>query len=133
MKKAKKLFLFLSAGLPSFLIAVPLNWFFVQTVHLAEPLAYAIVLLVQVSVNFVLCRWFVFQIHAEKSFCSQYFHFLAGISLFRLADWGLYSLVTHFFDFYYIAVQLFNVVFFALLKFSFVKSIMESKGKPPSL
>ena len=40
------------AGLPSFLIAIPLNWLLVEYFFLQKPVAYMITLFFQVTVNF---------------------------------------------------------------------------------
>lgn len=113
-----KLIKFLAAGLPSFVIAVPLNWLFVGTLHMPKPVAYGIVLVFQVSLNFFMCRWFVFEKKSATSLWRDFATFFAGIALFRAADWGVYTLLTHL-GFWYLGVQLFNVFLFSILKFLF--------------
>ena len=121
----RKFVKFLLVGLPSFLVALPLNWFLVEKLSLNRPVSYAIVLFFQVSVNFFLCRFWVFDRTRKTSLVVQYFSFVGAIAFFRLADWGLYALLVEVFGFYYLAVQLFNIVVFAVLKFGFSKRIME--------
>lgn len=123
-----KLIKFLLAGLPSFLVALPLNWLLVEKAELARPISYAIVLCFQVTVNFFVCRIWVFETKKDDSLLAQYLSFMAGIALFRLADWGVYTLLVSFAGLYYLAVQLANIVVFSFLKFGFSKRIMEQRS-----
>ncbi len=116
---------FLAAGLPSFIIAVPLNWLLVEHFHWHESGAYALVLVFQVSVNFFMCRWFVFKNRKSTALWVQFYQFAAGILLFRLADWALYSVLVRFAGLYYLGVQIANIFIFVVLKFKFSKKIME--------
>jgi len=59
------------------------------------------------------------------SILSQFARFLSGILVFRLADWGLYSLLTSMFLLNYICVQVFNALLFFAMKFFFAKNIFE--------
>lgn len=120
-----KLFKFLVAGLPSFVIALPLNILLVEKLHLPKPVGYMVVLCMQVTVNFFVCRRFVFDPHPEKTLFQQFGHFFSGIIFFRIADWVLYSLLTSYFGLNYVAVQLANIFIFAILKFEFSKRVME--------
>ncbi len=114
-----KLIQFLAAGLPSFLLAVPLNYLLVERLHAPKGPVYAVVLLFQVTVNFFMCRWFVFEKKSATSLWREFAAFTAGILLFRLADWCVYYILVNRFGFYYLAVQLANVVIFSLAKFLF--------------
>ena len=116
---------FLAAGLPSFLLAVPLNWFLVEHLQWQESIAYALVLVFQVSVNFFMCRWFVFKDRKSTALWVQFYQFTIGILFFRLADWALYTVLVRFAGLYYLAVQVANVFIFAVLKFKFSKKVME--------
>lgn len=116
---------FLVAGLPAFILAIPLNWVMVDVLNWYEPVAYALVLVVQVVINFFMCRWFVFKNKKEMSVVVQFVQFFGGIVFFRALDWGVYTVLVTQFGFYYLAVQLANVFIFSLLKFSFSKRIME--------
>ena len=122
-----KLIKFLLAGLPSFVIAIPLNWFLVEKVAVAKPISYAIVLLFQVTINFFICRIWVFKGRNDVSLIMQFISFMGGILLFRILDWSLYSFLTSVCGLYYLAVQLSNIVIFAFLKFGFSKRIMEER------
>jgi len=126
-RRGLKIGKFLTAGLPGIAIAIPLNLFLVKSLHWSAWLAYALVLIVQVSVNFFACRWFVFQQTGTLSVWRQYLLFLNGIMLFRVGDWGLYSLLVGVCHFPMLPVQLGNVVVFALMKFRFSEKLMEEQ------
>lgn len=113
------------AGLPSFLVAIPLNWLLVEQAGLSKPLAYMITLFFQVTVNFILLRIFVFKGSSEETVIKTYFKFLWGIAFFRLLDWGLYTVLVEHTKIYYLLVQIGNVVIFSLAKFFYSKKIME--------
>lgn len=122
--RAVKLIKFLAAGLPSFLAAVPLNWLLVTHWGFPKGPAYALVLIFQVTINFFLCRWFVFEKTSDKSLMAEFGAFVAGIAFFRLADWGVYYLLVNVAGFYYLAVQLMNVAVFSVLKFLYSERVL---------
>lgn len=124
-KKGLKVGGFLAAGLPSFALAVPINWFLVDKLLWNTSVAYAVVLLFQVTMNFFMCRWFVFKDRKETGLLIQFSQFVAGILFFRLADWGLYTVLVKYAGLYYLAVQVANVFIFAMLKYKFSKKVME--------
>lgn len=123
----KKLFLFLIAGLPAFLFAIPLNYVFVEVLGLNKSLAYMIVLFVQVIINFFMCCAFVFKRDVSKSLISQFFRFVSGIFIARFFDWILYNFLVYYVEVYYLFVQLFNVLLFSLLKFKLAQQIVENR------
>lgn len=134
----RKLFLFLAVGLPAFLVAFPLNFLLVDRCGLHKALAYAIVLVVQVNINFPLCRRFVFDPDPGKSVWKQYAEFMGAVAVFRGLDWLFYTfcvealrfpLVIADRDCYYLAYQLANVVIFSLAKFVFCKRAIEGAPK----
>lgn len=122
--KVVQLIKFLAAGLPSFLLAVPLNYVLVRKAHLPPAPVYALVLLVQVTINFFLCRWFVFERTSGRSLWAEFGAFVAGILFFRAADWALYTLLVSVFGWNFIAVQLMNVVLFSVLKFLYSERVL---------
>src|SRR5687767_13581023 len=79
------------AGIRGYLVAVPLNYALVSWAHMPKPVAYMLVLFCQVSINFCLCRAFVFKSAPGSSAWSQYVQFMSGIGLFRLLDWAAYT------------------------------------------
>ncbi len=124
MGRLIKLVKFLAAGLPSFLVAVPLNWLLVTQWGIPKGPAYALVLLFQVTINFFLCRWFVFEKKSDKSLMAEFGAFVAGIAFFRMADWGVYYLLVNRVGLHYLAVQLMNVVLFSVLKFLYSERVL---------
>lgn len=116
---------FLVAGLPGAALAIPLNYVLVERAGWAKPSAYAGVLVVQVMVNFFACRYFVFSPTARSPLHVQFTKFVAGILLFRLADWALYSALVGFFGSWYLLLQVINAAIFALAKFRFSERVME--------
>lgn len=120
-----KYFKFLIAGAPSFLIAVPLNYFLVETVLIGPSVAYFIVLMVQVAINFMMLYFFVFNSHNEDHFFVKFYKFFIGIMGIRIIDWLFYSIVVIVFDVYYILMQIINVFLFSLLKYKLSESVIE--------
>lgn len=120
-----KLLKFLAAGLPGILIAVPLNAYLIAALGIPAWISYAAVLVIQVTVNFFACRWFVFSGNSSQSLWRQYFLFLNGILLFRILDWGLFTLLVTGCSLPFLPVQLFNVVLFSLFKFRYSEKLME--------
>jgi putative flippase GtrA len=116
---------FMLAGLPSFLVAFPLNFALVEYGHLPKALAYALVLLCQVTVNFFVCYYFVFDKGSPKPLLHQFGQFLVGIMAFRCADWAIYSIATTYLGVPYLLMQFCNLAL-SLLKFGFAKKVMGS-------
>ena len=79
LRLGTEVFKFLIVGLPAFIVAIPLNWFLVEKLAWWKPLAYAFVLVAQTTVNFFLCRRFVFLPSKEKSIGKQYREFMAAV------------------------------------------------------
>lgn len=125
----KKLVKFFAAGLPSFLVAIPLNWLLVTRAGWPKPAAYAVVLVLQVTINYFACRFLVFETTREAGLWKSFAVFVNGILIFRLLDWGVYSLLTAKFALPFIGVQLSNVVLFGLLKFEFSRRVFERETK----
>ncbi|MCE9616332.1 MAG: GtrA family protein [Lentisphaerae bacterium] len=116
---------FFAAGLPAFVLAVPLNYVLVELLHLPRPVAYAIVIILQVCANFVLCRYWVFTRRQAGSPLREFGVFVAGILGFRVADWCVYVALVNGLGWYYLAVQLLNVVLFGALKFLFSERVLK--------
>jgi putative flippase GtrA len=81
----------------------------------------------QVSVNFLMCRRFVFPTGTERPISRQYAEFLAGIGTFRLVDWAAYSIVVEFLGVPFLVAQVVNVVVFSLLKFRFSEKVFRAR------
>lgn len=120
-----KFFKFLLSGLPAFIVAIPLNYILVSTFDLYKPLAYVIVLIIQVSINFFIVRRFVFHKKGHDNIFSEYYKFFIGIAFFRFLDWALYSIVVSLTPINYLIVQLGNVIIFSVAKYLYSKKILE--------
>lgn len=130
----RKLLRFFVAGGPTFAGAVLLNFALVHWLGSGKALAYAIVLIMQTTANFFVCRVFVFEAKPAASLWKNFALFFNGIVLFRLADWMVYVLLTKYFGLPFIGAQLCNVVLFGLLKFEFARRVFErelEKGAAP--
>ena len=130
-KTTATLLRFFAWGIPAFAIALPLNYSLVRVFGLTRPLAYALVLIVQVSFNFFACWRFVFDTDRRRGLGRSFVMFFNGIMLFRLADWAVYSVLTTRLDLPFLAVQFFNVGLFGLLKFEFCRRVFEAKSPAP--
>lgn len=126
---AEQLVRFLLAGLPSFVLAVPLNILFVEYVQMDKSLAYGIVLLCQVVANFFVCYYFVFEKGSDRPLLQQFWQFVVGIMAFRCGDWAVYSIATRYLPIHYVIIQVTNVIVFSLLKFGFAKRVMGEPSK----
>ncbi len=124
-ERAFSLLKFLAAGLPSFLLAVPANYWLAGRLGLAKPFAYAIVLAGQVTLNFFLNRAFVFK--RRGSILRGFVQFAVGILGFRAADWLVYVLLVDDCGFYYLAIQLGNVLVFSVPKFVFAERVFRAR------
>jgi putative flippase GtrA len=122
-----KLFKFLAIGIPAFLVAIPINYLLVEKLLWPKPAAYALVLVIQVTINFFACIYFVFQRDESTSLRSQFVLFMSGILSARVMDWGAYSLLT-WLGMNYMLAQFLNVAIFSIAKFSFARRTIE--GKP---
>ncbi len=126
--RAIRLLKFLAAGLPAFLLAVPANYWLVGQLGLAKPVAYAIVLGGQVTLNFFLNRIFVFE-RRGKSILQEFIPFVVGILGFRVTDWLVYVLLVEVFGVYYLAAQLGNVLLFLVPKFLFAEGVFRTRAE----
>lgn len=122
-----KLFRFLAGGLPGFLAAIGLNWLLVSVGGWSKPLAYAVVLWIQFTLNFFVCFYWVFDRRTPRPSWTQYWQLLSGAAVTRGGDWVVYAALTEFTGLPYLAVQLFNVVVFSLLRFKIASSVFEDR------
>jgi len=116
---------FMLIGLPAFVLAIGLNVVLVEWTPVPTWLAYALVLWVQVTINFFLARRFVFEastLHA--SLRAQYATFLAGVSVVRALDWLAYVIMVAA-GVFFVAAQLINVVAFSVVRFVFARRVIE--------
>ncbi|HMP73586.1 MAG TPA: GtrA family protein [Kiritimatiellia bacterium] len=118
---------FLGAGLPAFALALPLNFALVDGAGWPKPVAYAVVLIVQVTMNFFMCRWLVFKQAESSALLRQFVAFLAGIGGFRVLDWMVYALWVRMFPSYYLLIQVTNVILFSVMKYIYSKHVFRRR------
>ena len=116
-------FKFLIAGVPGLVLAFSANIFFVEILRWPKPVAYAIVVWLQLTVGFVLCRLFVFEGGQEVPFVKGYVDFSLRIGLIRVADWSLYTALVEIVHVPYLAAQVINLAIFPAVKFLSVRSM----------
>jgi len=124
---AMQILKFVVFGLPMFAASIGINIFMVETLHWPKWLSYAIALYVQVTVNFFICRWFIFSPSKTKSIWRQYVGFMSVVAVFRLLDWATYTVLVSTTQIHYIVIQCANVVVFSLAKFYFSKRTIEGE------
>lgn len=112
-----KYFLFLSVGIPSYIIALLLNLILVEHLNISIVISYIPVLFLQVIINFVLNLKFVFKENRSKNFYIKMKNFMLLILLVRLFDWVFFVILTQYFIVWYIFAQLINVAIFSFIKF----------------
>ena len=115
---------FLLAGFPSFIFALPLNYYFVESLEIKYEVAYFFVLLFQVTLNFLLVNKYVFISENGNRKFPKFFIYILSI---RLLDWMLYALLVKFLFVHYLVLQVFNIIFFSWVKFIISKRIFEGK------
>lgn len=124
-----KLVRFLLAGLPAFLVAVPLNIYLVDELGWHKWIAYAHVLVLQVTINFFASILFVFNRNKGRTLSVQFAEFFVIVGSVRLLDWAVYVGWTGLLGMHYVAAQLVNVILFALVKFVLVQRAIEGGGR----
>ena len=112
-----KYFLFLSVGIPSYIIALLLNLILVEHLNISIVISYIPVLFLQVIINFVLNLKFVFKENRSKNFYIKMKNFMLLILLVRLLDWVFFVILTQYLIVWYIFAQLINVAIFSFIKF----------------
>jgi putative flippase GtrA len=123
---------FLAAGVPGLVIAFSANIFFVEILKWPKPVAYAIVVWLQLTSGFVLCRLFVFTDTQDAPFLKAYIDFSVRIGLIRLGDWSVYTALVELVHVPYVAAQVINLAIFPVVKFLSVRSVFHTGRVPPS-
>ena len=117
---------FMLAGFPSFLLAIFLNWIMVEYISFDKLISYAIIQILQVVINFFMCKIFVFKKNKNR-IINQFIKFSAGIILFRILDWSFYTLIIFNTDIHFIIIQISNTIIFSIMKFFYSKRVLEKK------
>ena len=125
LNNQKKLFFFLIAGLPSFILAIFLNLYLVEVVQIDSIISYGIILIIQVIINFFINLKFVFNDNNSKSQLTKFIYFLILILIIRSMDWFFFVLLVKYFEIWYLFAQIISVLIFGLAKFYISKKIFE--------
>lgn len=125
LNNQKKLFFFLIAGLPSFILAIFLNLYLVEVVQIDSIISYGIILIIQVIINFFINLKFVFNDNNSKSQLTKFVYFLILILIIRSMDWFFFVLLVKYFEIWYLSAQIISVLIFGLAKFYISKKIFE--------
>ena len=121
-KEVKKFIKFLLAGLPSALLAIPLNIILVEIGEVNKTISYGFVIFLQILVNFIFINNYVFK-YKNNRFTS-FIKFFFGIVIFRAFDLIIYSQLINLFPKLYILIQLSNIAIFSMIKFKYSKFIL---------
>ena len=119
---------FLASGFPALVLALVLNGILVEKAKLPIAAAYAIVLVMQTTVNFFLCRYWVFEGGGGRKIANSFTLFATGILVIRFLDWMVYNFLVSQMGLYFLAAQGVNVVVFALVKFEFSRRLFVDNG-----
>lgn len=128
IKQIPLLVKFLASGFPALVLALVLNGILVEKAKLPIAAAYAIVLVMQTTVNFFLCRYWVFEGGGGRKIANSFTLFATGILVIRFLDWMFYNFLVSQMGFYFLAAQGVNVVVFALVKFEFSRRLFADNG-----
>jgi putative flippase GtrA len=123
---------FVVAGMPGLVIAFSANIFLVEIFKWPKPVAYAIVVWLQLTSGFVLCRLFVFTDTQDVALLKAYINFSIRIGLIRLADWSVYTTLVELLHVPYLAAQVINLAIFPVVKFLSVRSVFHPGRVPRS-
>tara|TARA_B100001939_G_C16538780_1_gene445359 strand:- start:3 stop:395 length:393 start_codon:yes stop_codon:yes gene_type:complete len=123
--EVKKISLFFLVGLPSYILAVALNYYLVEFIDISVLISYLLVLILQVVINFFLNLKYVFKSNGYKSTLLKFKHFSLSIITVRFLDWSLFALIISLFDIWYLFVQTLNILVFGLIKYVLSKKIFE--------
>lgn len=120
---------FLLAGLPSALLALPLNMALVELAHWPKSYAYGAVLVFQVSLNYFFCRRFVFLRLPGSSEALAFSGFSLVVGFFRLLDWAAYTFCVSRLDLWYGWMQILNMAVFSVAKYLSCKFIFQRSSE----
>ncbi len=115
------------AGLPGFILAIPLNIALIEWAHWRKPLAYLLVVWMQMTAGFIMCHYFVFERDQRRSLLRAYLQFAGSMALIRTADWGTYTALVEWARIPYVLAQLCCTAIFLFVKFVSAKAIFRSR------
>jgi putative flippase GtrA len=85
---------FVGYGVVSYALAAGSTTLLVKGLHLDRRLAYAIAQVAVLCVNFFVSKYFIFEPSRRRNPFVQFLLFVAVNAGFRLADWGIFSLLS---------------------------------------
>lgn len=124
-KEIKKYFRFLLLGLPSFSLAIVLNILMVEYVRINKSTSYSLITSLQIISNFYLLNKYIFNIKKNKSKFISFLLYAFGILIIKTFDWLIYTKLVNYFSNLYVIIQIVITGFFSLLKFQYLKYIMD--------
>ena len=84
--------------------------------------SYGIVILLQIMVNYIFIKNYVFNYKNNRY--TYFMKFFFGIIIFRFMDLIIYSQLINLFPKFYIFIQLTNIAIFSVIKFKYTKYIL---------
>jgi putative flippase GtrA len=115
------------SGLPGFVLGLALNVFLVERGGWPRPVAYGLVVWLQMSCGFVMCRYVVFAEGREVPLLKAYAQFVGSMALIRVADWLLYTLAVEVLAVPFVIAQVSMTAIFIVLKFISAKAIFSRR------
>ena len=111
------------SGLPGFALAIAANVLLIEVFHWPKPVAYLLVIWLQMTMGFVMCRYLVFPEASHHSLVNAYLQFALSMGLIRIADWSLYTSLVEFAKIPYVIAQISTTLIFIGIKFFSAKAI----------
>jgi putative flippase GtrA len=105
----------------------------VERFHWPKPCAYALVVWMQMTSGFLMCRYVVFADGRGVPILRAYVQFAASMAVIRVADWSVYTFAVEFLKLPYVAVQIATTAIFISIKFLSAKAIFSKVGNIKSL
>jgi len=112
-----------------FCLGISLNITLVSTLQLPKLPAYALVVASQAVIGFLSSRYFVFD-GRDRCVVKTGIGYFTLFTLFRLADWTLYSITVKWWGVPYLAAQVANNFLFFLAKFVTYRMLFEGADDP---
>ena len=124
-KEIKKYLKFLFFGLPVLSLAIVLNILMVEYIGINKSISYSLITSLQIITNFYLLNKYIFNIKNNKSKVISFLLYAFGILTIRTIDWLIYTKLVNYFSNLYVLIQIMSAGFFSLLKFQYLKYIMD--------
>ncbi|MBV9267341.1 MAG: GtrA family protein [Acidobacteriaceae bacterium] len=119
------------SGFPGFLVAIGSNVLLIERFHWPKPAAYLLVVWLQMTAGFVMCRIFVFS-EFETPILTAYIQFALSMAAIRIADWTLYTCAVEILRIPYLVAQISTSGLFLGIKFISARAIFRNRPHIPS-